>query len=130
MLRTMVSSLQQLSHGQSWTSSADAWLREAWFSIPRVRDMAVLLGRTTGAVYEHAKKLHLPSRRQVTFTVNLFEEGPKIARRRLIERRVFDPVSRKRRRVCLGCQRPFRSAWAGNRLCGRCTEWASGLPVQ
>jgi len=36
-------------------------------------------------------------------------------------------------RLCLRCRDEFESAWAGERICGRCkssTTWRSGLPVR
>ena len=42
-------------------------------------------------------------------------------------------TSAPKRRLCLRCQTKFESAWAGERICGRCkstTAWKMGTPPQ
>lgn len=44
-----------------------------------------------------------------------------------------DPDLDPKVRNCLSCRIPFESAWAGERICGKCkgsSSWRAGVPRQ
>jgi len=57
------------------------------------------------------------------------EKAASMSYKKFISYRDIDPKVRN----CLACRRPFKSAWAGERICSKCKSlpsWRSGSALQ
>jgi hypothetical protein len=124
------------AHGDDWSREDNKRLIKLWSRKRSVADIAVELGRTSGAVYEHAKKIGLEPRRGARFDaavvlVQIKGYGffPRVILRRGNKAKRARAVASKAKfneayRGCLSCGKSFQSTWIGNRMCDECKEIA------
>lgn len=89
-----------------WTPADDAQLRTFMTARCGLEEVARRLGRTVSAVETRWKRLSRPPSPRIQAAV-----GAKV-------------------RNCMCCKTPFKSSWAGNRLCLPCGTYAKGTRAQ